>query len=431
MLKIVGECTRIEGHGKINYFIQKDEISNVHFDLDIYRGFEKFLIRNDLYDIPMIISRLCGICCASQAIASCKAIENLCEITVSEQTVLLRNLILTSELLKSHLMHFFFQSLPDLLTIFNIVNKNMTPQGLLLFNPHLTNNISSLLKTGTEISRIIGGRNIHSVTLRPGGIFYSYNEKDLNLIKKYVIKAIGNIEWILDFYVNLFSKLVPPSEFNLTNVSYISLHNHGNYDRYQGILGIKKHTKTINFLVNNFNTYFDKDTDLRGVNFFNNEDIMVGPLARYNLIESYNYDQVRLYIDFFGKEWRESLLFSNLIKLIEILTELKRSALILDNKNLKNKEQIPSLNSIVSKEGIGVIEAPRGLLLHYYHLDDENKLDKIKLYIATEINLPLMDKMLTNYSRKEYSKTGDINDVKRGAQMIVRAFDPCISCATH
>ncbi|MFX0106411.1 MAG: nickel-dependent hydrogenase large subunit, partial [Candidatus Hodarchaeota archaeon] len=154
MLKVIDVCKRVEGHGDVKILIQNDEISLVNFEFDIYRGFENFLVGKKIYDIPKIVSRICGLCYASQAIASCKAIEDIYNIKVSEQTILLRHLLMSGELIKSHTMNFFFQTLPDLLEIFDITQKTLTPYELINDDPQLTSNLYELIKIGNEINNI-------------------------------------------------------------------------------------------------------------------------------------------------------------------------------------------------------------------------------------------------------------------------------------
>jgi Ni,Fe-hydrogenase I large subunit len=95
-----------------------------------------------------------------------------------------------------------------------------------------------------------------------------------------------------------------------------------------------------------------------------------------------------------------------------------------------NKDKLPKLDSKKSLEGIGVVEAPRGTLIHHYFVNKHNLLEKVKLFIATEINIPIINEMITKYAQKLYIKH-DINAVKEELQVMIRAFDPCISCATH
>ena len=118
------------------------------------------------------------------------------------------------------------------------------------------------------------------------------------------------------------------------------------------------------------------------------------------------------------------------IRLLEMHAETFRALELLNEPLINKKENLLSLKSIKNLDGIGVVEAPRGILMHHYHLNKENSIDQIKLFIATEMNIPLINNMITQYAKKLYEKT-DIDTVKKKIQIMIRAFDPCISCATH
>ena len=198
LLKIVDVCTRVEGHGTVKILLQNDEISNVDFEIQSNRGFESFLIGKKLNDIPKIVSRICGLCYASQTIASCKAVENFFNISTPEQSILLRHLLLFGELIKSHSMHFYFQSLPDLFQIFDISQKLFSPYELIRYDSQLTTYIYELIKIGNEIEKIFGGRSVHLITSIPGGIVYLPSRKDISMARKYFQKAKINLEFIID-----------------------------------------------------------------------------------------------------------------------------------------------------------------------------------------------------------------------------------------
>ena len=431
--KIVDVCTRVEGHGAVKILLenQNEVISQVEFILDAYRGFENILSRKKLFDIPKLSSRICGVCHASQSIVSCKAIESMYNVEISEQSVLLRRLLMTGELIKSHTFHFFFHFFPDLLNILGILKKTPSLYELINYNPHLTTIIYDLIKMGNNIDKIFGGRDIHLISTVPGGIIYAPSRKNVQITRKYFQKIITNLEWVIEKFIELFSNINPPNHFKIINPTYYALHNNGNYDRYQGIIGIKQNKQNIiSFKENNYSEYFNKDSDFRGINFFNHENVLVGPLSRLNIIETYGLDEVGNYLSYFDNSWKSNILFSNFIKLMEIYIEVHKGLEILDNISISHKESLPSLKSLESTEGIGVVEAPRGLLIHHYFLTEKNSIKKVKLFIATEMNIPLINQMLTNYAQKLYEKY-DINTVKKKVQTIIRAFDPCISCATH
>jgi len=111
--------------------------------------------------------------------------------------------------------------------------------------------------------------------------------------------------------------------------------------------------------------------------------------------------------------------------------EAEQCLAFLEDPLLKNNEAINLEFTIQNSEGIGIVEAPRGTLIHHYHLNSEHELEEVKLFIATEINIPLINQMLTDFSIDMYDRTGDMELINQNAQMIIRAFDPCISCATH
>ena len=432
MQKVVNVCTRVEGHGKVEYFLQNEKIEHVEFDLSVFRGFENLLLGKKLNDIPRIVSRICGLCHASQTFASCKAIENIYEIEPSFQSTLLRRLLMTGELIKSHIMHFFFQCMPDLLEIFQMVKKEINSYQLIKFDPQLTTSVYDLIKLATEINNVFGGRILHLITPTPGGIIYIPSKKNLIIIQKYLQKALSNIQYILNKFIDLFSIKNPPLEFNLTDTTYLGMLNNQKYDRYKGDLNIGQNNRNeINIDIAEYEKYFNKDSNLFGIKFISNDNknILTGPFARFNLAQIDN-NKRDSYLTAFSNSWNNNLLFMNFLQLLEVNDEIKKSIEILENHNLDNKESFPSLSSIVNHNGIGIIEAPRGSLIHHYHLNKSNVVDQVKLFIATEINFPLLNASIKNYAQNLYEKE-DLESVNRKVQMMIRAFDPCISCATH
>lgn len=434
MLKVVNICTRVEGHGEVKVLLQNDEISIVNFEFDIYRGFENFLKGKRLFDIPKFVSRICGLCYASQAIASCKTVEDIYNIEISEQSILLRRLLMSAELIKSHSMNFFFQTLPDLLKIFNIAQNTFSPSELIKYYPHLTTNLYDLIKIGNDINELFGGRSVHLISIVPGGVIYSPSHKIITIAQKYFQKALSLSEWIIEKFFQLFANQPPPKEFDLPNYISLAQSNNGNYDRYSGSLRFKENNKNlIEFEKHKYSAYFGKEINLRGIDFYfeDKKNVIVGPFSRFNIVENYGIDEALSYIESFNKSWEKNLLFINFIRLLEIYIESLKSIQILDDPSLSIKQNLPSLGSIKNQYGIGVIEAPRGTLIHHYHLDKSNVVDQIKLFVATEFNIPLLNQMITKYAQDLYETTGDLNLVKKKVQVIIRAFDPCISCATH
>ncbi|MFX0106428.1 MAG: nickel-dependent hydrogenase large subunit, partial [Candidatus Hodarchaeota archaeon] len=346
----------------------------------------------------------------------------------------LRHLLMSGELIKSHAMNFFFQTLPDLLEIFDITQKTLTPYELINYDPQLTSNLYELIKIGNEINNIFGGRSVHLISHIPGGVIYFPSRKNISLARKKFQNALNNLEWIIEKFIELFSNQIPPKEYFFPNFVFISQSNNGNYNRYSGNLKIKENNKNlIEFENHNYSSYFDKEIDLRGIDFHfeNKKNVIVGPLSRYNIIENYGIEEINNYLEYFNKSWKNNILFANFIRLLEMYIESYHGLQILDEPSLNIREKLFPLSSVRKLYGIGVIEAPRGILIHHYHLNESNSVDRIKFFIATEFNIPIINEMITKYAKELFEITGDINLVKKNVQRIIRAFDPCISCATH
>lgn len=433
MEKVIEVCSRIEGYAEINLFLNNEQIKYIKLDTTVFRGFETILKGKKLIDIPKIVSRICGLCHASQTIASCKAIEDLYNIFPSPQAVLLRKLLLSAELIKSHCLHFFFQTLPDMLNIFNLWNTTNENTNILQFDTQTTTIIYDLIKLATKINESFGGRVLHLITPIPGGIVYKPSQRNITLSQKALQKALFNSEYLIKKFINLFSKFKPPEEYNLNRISYLGLTNNGSYDRYNGLLRLKQIDKQLkDFPINLYSDYFDKDEEIIGIQFKSEigERVLTGPISRYKINEKYNHGTIKDYLNQFDNQWKNSILFWNFLQLIEINSEIMESIEILKDKKLNNNSTYPVLKSLKSKDGIGAVEAPRGTLIHHYHLNESNLVDSVKLYVATEINMPLINAMITHYAQKLYEKES-IDTVMKKIQIMIRSFDPCISCATH
>lgn len=435
MQKVISVCRRVEGHGDVQIIMKEDEISSVEFDLGLYRGFENILVGKKLEDIPKIASKICGLCHASQSIVSCKAIENIFNIKANQQSMLVRRLMMSGELIKSHLMHFFFNSLPDLLDVFNLTEKTPDPYELINYNPSLTSKIYELMKIGNQIDKMFGGRSFNAITTIPGGVIYNPNRKNLITAQKYFQKAKSSMEWLLEFFTDTFSSFETPEEFKIPKCQLIALNNSRKYDRYEGLISLKSsQTKIIDFEKDYYARHFNKESTMeyRGINLKSDESnlAMVGPTARKEIINQYPHIDIAKYFDIFHKSWRNSILNENFIRLIEIASEVESCIDIIEEPILNSRVPLPTLKTPQKMEGIGVLEAPRGILMHHYRINKKMKLEEAKLLIATEFKLPLINEMITRYARKLYEKE-DINSVKLKVQKIIRAFDPCIACATH
>ena len=138
----------------------------------------------------------------------------------------------------------------------------------------------------------------------PGGVIYSPSRKNITLARRYFQKALAILEWIIEKFIQLFANQTPPKEFDLPKFISLALTNYGNYDRYSGSLRFKENNKNlIEFEKQNYSTYFDKEINLRGIDFYfeKEKNVIVGPFSRFNIVENYGIDEIPTYLDYFNK----------------------------------------------------------------------------------------------------------------------------------
>ena len=170
---IIKPITRIEGHGQLEIFSSKDKLSRVNFSMLDYRGIEKILIGKNIFEIPRLVSKVCGFCAAAHMVASCKAFEKILDIELSYTATLQRQLVLMGEMITNHTIHFAYMALPDLL---RLAGGRVEVE--------IGKKINQLIKIGKNLIEIVGGRSVQPVSIIIGGMSKSLNEKEISLLKK-------------------------------------------------------------------------------------------------------------------------------------------------------------------------------------------------------------------------------------------------------
>ncbi|MHA1372336.1 MAG: nickel-dependent hydrogenase large subunit, partial [Promethearchaeota archaeon] len=163
-------CTRIEGHAQLEYIMEKSKLTAVNFRMQYHRGFETILAQKLPYDIPRLASRICGLCPASQAISSCLAVEKLLGIREIFQSNIIRRALLAADILKSHGMHFIFQTLPDLHEL--VEGEPLPLEKLIPEKNDLVAALFTIIQAGKRIQECFGGRAVHPINVVPGGILF-------------------------------------------------------------------------------------------------------------------------------------------------------------------------------------------------------------------------------------------------------------------
>jgi coenzyme F420-reducing hydrogenase alpha subunit len=420
--------TRVEGHGNIVVNVKKGKLETCRLDIvESPRFFEGMLRDRSIFEAQHITSRICGICACGHTLASIQASEDALGFSPSEQTLKLRKLLLHLEMLDSHILHIYLLAVPDLLG-----QKSVMP----LIDTHnkVVRRALRMKSTFNKVCDILVGRHVHPISAVIGGFTKLPGEKELNAM----LHLLYGMQPDMDATVQFASKLKFP-EFE-RDTEYVGLvSDDAEYPLLMGDIGstdgvrlqkgdYKKSTNE--FIVPHSTAKHSK---------FNRESYAVGALARFNL----NYDKLHPK----AKETAMALgmkpkcinpFLNTVAQLIECVHCLEEAIAIVENFRVDgvNKEEVV-LNGInehariplKAGNGIGAVEVPRGILFHNYEIDERGIILNANCVIPTNQNLGNIEYDMQKFVPEIMDRRED--EITSGLEMLVRAYDPCISCSAH
>ena len=410
--------TRVEGHGNLVLNIKEGRIEELRLEIvESPRFFEVMLLGRHITEAPHITSRICGICAISHTLASIKACESALDITPSADVILLRKILMHAEVLQSHILHLYLLVAPDFFNVGSVIP-------LARSNPEVVKRGLRLKKVANEICRILVGRHIHPIGMTVGGFMRIPAKKDLEEVRKVLESAIPDI----DETVNFFKGLNIP-EFN-RETRYCSLKDKGDYALYDGKLYSKENDFTEVEQYRDFITESVIEYSTAKHASSGDSSIMVGALARLNN----NYSQ----LSDKAKEAAQRLgltlpctnpYMNNTAQLVESVHCIYDSLRLLDRLSSGNMNVGVGRVDVREGLGVGVVEAPRGSLYHEYGVDDKGIIKSANCIIPTAQNLANIEEDI------EALVPGILGlskvEMIQRLEMLVRAYDPCISCSSH
>ncbi|MBI5559787.1 MAG: Ni/Fe hydrogenase subunit alpha [Deltaproteobacteria bacterium] len=414
----IREITRVEGHGNIVINLSKGKIEELRLDIIESPRFFEAMLRGRRYDEAQhIMSRICGICAVSHTSASLKAIESAMGIEISAQARLLRELAFAGETLQSHMLHLYFLTLPDFFKMGSVVPIMKSMPDIL--RPGL-----DIKKLANEIGRVVGGRYVHPISLFPGGVAYTPEKKELKELKD----SLGKSFCLLDKTVETFSQF--PAPLFCKDREFISLKDKGGYGFYDGTPfssqkdSIKEKTYTTRIKEYCVPHSTAKHARTRGHAF------MVGALARVNN----NFADLKPLAKKIAKRFGLTApctnpFMNNAAQIVECFHTAQGAIDTIDKLLLMGPKPEKAGKPAGFGTGIGLVEAPRGTLYHEYTINKEGIVVRANCIIPTAQNLRSMEEDLKSYVPTLLGKTK--KEITQGVESLVRAYDPCISCATH
>ncbi len=440
--------TRVEGHGKVTLLLDDDNhVQQARLHIVEFRGFEKFIQGRPYWELPVLVQRLCGICPVSHHLAAAKACDQLIgvdRLTPTAEKV--RRLMHFGQTLQSHALHFFHLCSPDLLFGFDDAVAHRNIVGVIADHPEIAKRGVLLRKFGQEVIRITSGKRIHGTGAIPGGVnknvsieerdylladadrMVEWAEQSVQLIKRIFL---GNPEYHYRFAAvdaNTLGMIGADGTFELYHGGLRAkdpngalLFDHLDYRDYERV--IHEQIKPWSYMKFPFLAELGPELGW----------YRVGPLARVNNCERFDTplaEQERQDFAAAG-EGRplQAVLATHWARLIELLHCAEAIRALLVDPELQGREL--RVGGVMRSKGIGVLEAPRGTLFHHYEIDGDGLVTRANLIVSTTNNNQAMNTAIRQVA-EDYLDGHELTEpLLNQVEVAIRAYDPCLSCATH
>jgi F420-non-reducing hydrogenase large subunit len=445
--------TRIEGHAKVTINLDDDgNVADTFVNVVELRGFEKFCIGRPAEELPRIVTSICGVCPWHHHLASAKANDAVFGVTPPPTGIKLRDLCQSIAYCSDKILHFFFLAGPDFVmgpdsdySVRNVI-------GIAQANPEIGKKVIRSRHLGTQMLNIISGKSIHPVTAVPGGVSKPLTEAERekvvpmanevlefakfaiafakeNIFPKYLdlIKSVGIIETgflgtvtddgTLELYDGKARLMKPDGSYEEFQ-----------YDQYTEYIG--EHIEPWTYLKfpyakkwGDFSMDLDNSSGIYRTNTLariNVCDKMATPLAQAELEE---------FRESFGRPAQQTLLY-NYARLIELVYNAEHVVELLNDPEITGKETRVPVTPRAAR-GVGCVEAPRGTLIHDYETDENGLITNVNLIVGTTHNNAPIN-MSVKQTAQILIKDGNYDQgILNKVEMAIRAYDPCLSCATH
>jgi len=418
----VEHITRVEGHGNIILDVKNGKIENLQWSVvEAPRFFEAMLRGQHYNELRPITSRICGICSIGHSLASLKATEDALGIKITQQTATLRRLAIHAENMQSHILHIGYLVAPDLVgvgSVFSMLGKH-TDTVLKIVKLH---------RLANEMSDLICGRTIHPIRLVVGGFSLHPTKKQLIQLKKRLIEARDLTQELASVIQNLAGTL----PIFTRETEYIGLTSDKEYALYDGDIAstdtgthlrYREYKEVMQeYLVPHSTAKYAKHA--RG-------SYMVGALARFNLNSKQLHPVAQEVAALFGLNAITYNPYMNTIaQLVEFSHSIEDSISLIDvlmDQGIKGEKPVKPIKK--AGRGVGIVEVPRGILVHDYTLNSQGYCTKANCIIPTNQNHANIQKDMEKLVPEIINRPE--KEIELTLEMLVRAYDPCISCSTH
>ncbi len=445
----ISPVTRVEGHGKVTIHLGPDnEVQEARLHVVEFRGFERFIRGRLLWEVPVIVQRLCGICPVSHHLAAAKAMDQIMGVDVLPPTAeKMRRLMHYGQVMQSHVLHFFHLAAPDLLFGFDAPAARRNIFEVLRENPELGRRAVLMRQFGQEIIEATAGKKIHGTGAIPGGI-----NRNLPLaVRDTLLARVAQMQdWAMDALALARDYTLDHGDLVAAFGSFPSSHmslvrDDGALDLYHGALRAIDSTGAPIFDGLDYRDYHKVLVeDVRSWSYMKFPFIRdrgptdgwyrVGPLSRMNTVDRIDTplagDAHRALRAATGGRPNNTTLATHWARMIEVVHCVEMIHALLLDPDLQGTDLVAT--GTRREEGIGVIEAPRGNLIHHYRVDDRDQVTFCNLIVSTTHNNEGMNRAVKDVAVRHLSGQDRITEgMLNHVEVAIRAYDPCLSCATH
>jgi NAD-reducing hydrogenase large subunit len=445
---VIEPVTRVEGHGKVTILLdERNRVQQTRLHIVEFRGFERFVQGRPYWEVPVLVQRLCGICPVSHHLAAAKAMDRIVggeKLTPTAEKM--RRLMHYGQIFQSHALHFFHLCSPDLLFGFDADVAVRNVIGVAARHPDLAVQGVMMRKYGQEIIKATAGKKIHGTGAIPGGINknLSIEERDgfLKDLEQMIEWSRGALKIAKDYTVE---HLELAREFAVFPSNHLSLiRDDGAMDLYHG--GLRAITADGEKIFDHvdYQKYDDHVAEeVRSWSYMKFPFIKsigpedgwyrVGPLARVNACDLIDTPEAEAARQEFmavtnGKPNGLSLAY-HWARMIELLHAIEKIKELLADGDLQGTDLV--VKGKRRGEAVGLLEAPRGTLFHHYKVDENDQITMANLIVSTTNNNEPMNRAVDSIARKYLNGNEITEGLLNHVEVGIRAYDPCLSCATH
>ena len=459
----ISPATRIEGHARIAIFLNDNgEVQDAFFQATELRGYEKFLAGMPIEEVPRVVSTICGICRAIHFVAALKASDGVYGVEPDDAAVKIREMMMHAHFVEDHAITLYALGLPDFIPPESQEERNIF--GLFrVLGREFGREVLRRRGHAVKILELLGGKHIHPVSAIPGGWSKRIDEEERLKIERYSrellelgVKTVEVAERLIGQRMEEFSHETFTLEINWVGTvdgrNALSL-----YEGYQRIID-SSGREVGRFLGNEYSEVIaekvvpwsyskipylkafgwkgfvesrgsaDSESSPTGL-------YMVGPAARFNVADRLTTplarDAFERMLESAGEKPVKNIILNHWVRAIELLYAAEKLYELSQDEEITSPVTSGAPDVSVTGEGIGVVEAPRGLLIHHYTTDSRGIVRDANLIVATTQNMGAINLAIKKAARN-FIRNGKVDDaVINRIEMAFRAFDPCIACATH